>query len=161
MTLLALSEMPRTSQAGAAIYSALLQSPENANDRWIPDAATAAAATHDAGFIKAVLAASGGVMSTPAIGQHGPSTCSPIASFEERAGDQPAGWQVRNVLRPGRASLGERGTHRPTAASKFNRQTGATQVGLPSVSVKPNTNYRLSAWIKTQDVQDGRASVRC
>src|SRR5262249_14833708 len=30
--------------------------PENANDRWIPDAATAAAARHDVGFLTAVAA---------------------------------------------------------------------------------------------------------
>ena len=53
--LLALSEMPVSSAAGAAAFAAL-QSSNNAKDRWIPDAVTAAGARHDAGFVQAVLA---------------------------------------------------------------------------------------------------------
>ena len=52
--LLALSEMPSLAEAGAAVF-AMLQDPRNSEDRWIPDAAVAAAARHDAGFLKAVL----------------------------------------------------------------------------------------------------------
>jgi len=53
--LLAISEMPVTEAAGAALY-AMLKDPRNSRDNWIPDAATSAAARHDAGFLKAVLA---------------------------------------------------------------------------------------------------------
>ncbi len=56
--LLALAERPAHSAAGQAILDAL-QQPQNARDRWIPDAATAAAARNDAGFLKAVLARRG------------------------------------------------------------------------------------------------------
>jgi hypothetical protein len=55
--LLALSEMPASDAAGAATL-AMLQEARNSEDRWIPDAATAAAARNDAGFLKAVLAGS-------------------------------------------------------------------------------------------------------
>ncbi|MCE9547693.1 MAG: ThuA domain-containing protein [Planctomycetia bacterium] len=55
---LALVEMPRSNQAGSAIFAAM-QLPENRDDRWIPDSATIAAVRHDAGFLKAALAASG------------------------------------------------------------------------------------------------------
>jgi uncharacterized protein len=51
--LLALSEMPPNARAGQAIAEMLVR-PENAKDRWIPDAATAAAARHDIHFLKAV-----------------------------------------------------------------------------------------------------------
>jgi putative membrane-bound dehydrogenase-like protein len=54
--LLALSEMPPSKDAGSAIY-ALLTAPENEKDRWIPLAATCAAARHDDGFLSAALAA--------------------------------------------------------------------------------------------------------
>ena len=50
--LLALAEMPVSEEAGAAVF-AMLQNPENAEDAWIPDAATAAGAQHRAGFLKA------------------------------------------------------------------------------------------------------------
>jgi len=52
--LLALSEMPPSKEAGGAIH-AVLMSPENAKDRWIPLAATCAAARHDVGFLLAAL----------------------------------------------------------------------------------------------------------
>jgi putative membrane-bound dehydrogenase-like protein len=54
-TLLALSEMPISDTAGAAVCD-MLQNPRNAEDRWIADAATCAAARHDSSFLKAVLA---------------------------------------------------------------------------------------------------------
>ena len=60
--LLALSEMPASDAAGGATL-AMLQASRNSDDRWIPDAATAAAARNDAGFLKAVL-----VSSNPAAG---------------------------------------------------------------------------------------------
>ncbi|MHB1421889.1 MAG: PVC-type heme-binding CxxCH protein [Gemmataceae bacterium] len=54
--LLALSEMPPSKDAGNAIL-AVLMAPENAKDRWIPLAATCAAARHDVGFLTAALTA--------------------------------------------------------------------------------------------------------
>jgi len=50
--LLALSEMPASEKAGAAIHGFLLDV-ENFKDRWLPLAATCAAARHDLGFLKA------------------------------------------------------------------------------------------------------------
>src|SRR5882724_3106392 len=52
--LLAVSEMPPSANAAAGIF-AMLQDPRNAEDRWIPDAATTAAARNDAGFIGSLL----------------------------------------------------------------------------------------------------------
>jgi uncharacterized protein len=54
--LLALAEMPPTDAAGPAIL-ALLKKPENAKDRWIPSAATGAAARNDTSFLAAALKA--------------------------------------------------------------------------------------------------------
>ena len=56
-TLLALSDMPPSAQAGPAILTALV-SPMNANDHWMADAATTAAATHSDSFLKAAAAES-------------------------------------------------------------------------------------------------------
>ena len=53
--LLALAELAPSDDVGPAVV-AMLQKDENAKDRWIPHAATAAAARHDASFLKAVLA---------------------------------------------------------------------------------------------------------
>jgi hypothetical protein len=50
-----LAEMPPSDDAGAAAFAALVAADE-AGDRWLVDAATIAAAAHDAGFLKALLA---------------------------------------------------------------------------------------------------------
>ena len=55
MTLLALADRPATDAAGKAVAAALNVT-ENANDKWVPDAATAAAAKNSVGFLKAVAA---------------------------------------------------------------------------------------------------------
>jgi putative membrane-bound dehydrogenase-like protein len=53
MALLALADQPATAEAGKALVVALLD-PQNASDRWIPDAATAAAARNSEQFLKAL-----------------------------------------------------------------------------------------------------------
>jgi putative membrane-bound dehydrogenase-like protein len=54
--LLVLSEMPASKEAGEAVH-AMLSAPENDKDRWIPLAATSAAARHHTGFLTAALTA--------------------------------------------------------------------------------------------------------
>lgn len=53
MGLLALADQPATSAAGAAIATAL-NDPDNVRDRWIPDAATSAAAKNSEYFLRAL-----------------------------------------------------------------------------------------------------------
>jgi putative heme-binding domain-containing protein len=53
-TLLALAELPASDTASKAIYAAIKQD-RNAEDRWLPDAVTAAAAKTDSSFIRSVL----------------------------------------------------------------------------------------------------------
>jgi putative membrane-bound dehydrogenase-like protein len=55
LALLALADQPPTEKAGAAIVAAL-SDPLNANDRWIPDAATCAAANNSVYFLSALAA---------------------------------------------------------------------------------------------------------
>jgi putative membrane-bound dehydrogenase-like protein len=52
---LALAEMPSSALVGERLVE-MLERPENAGDRWIPDAATAAAARHALSFLRAVAA---------------------------------------------------------------------------------------------------------
>ncbi len=54
-TLLALAEMPADTRVSAPLAQTAVRS-ENANDRWIPDALTSAAAIHPLPFIRALAA---------------------------------------------------------------------------------------------------------
>src|SRR5438552_13466408 len=56
MSLLPLADQPTADKTGEAILEALSRS-ENASDRWIPDAATAAAAKNAESFLRALAAA--------------------------------------------------------------------------------------------------------
>jgi putative heme-binding domain-containing protein len=56
MALLALADLPAAPRAGKAIISTLGE-PNNTGDRWIPDAATCAAANNSEHFLKALTAA--------------------------------------------------------------------------------------------------------
>src|SRR5262249_55092782 len=55
LALLALADQPPSHKAGEALVAALSE-PVNANDRWIPDAATCAAASNSEGFLRALSA---------------------------------------------------------------------------------------------------------
>lgn len=55
MSLLALADQPTTPTAGEAIVTAL-SDPKNTSDRWVPDAATSAAANNSETFLKALSA---------------------------------------------------------------------------------------------------------
>jgi len=66
-SLLALSEMPPSTNTGAAIY-ATVTGKQNSTDRWITDAAAIAAAHDDAGFLHAAFAAHPGNSSSSSPG---------------------------------------------------------------------------------------------
>jgi hypothetical protein len=75
-------------------------------------------------------------------------------SFETATGDEPAGW--RQVTYGGQASFryvegGRTGKRCVTISS----ERGADAGWLASVRVRPFSRYRLSAWIKTENVSAG------
>lgn len=164
---LALSDMPNTDssltdRAGAAIFAALKQ-PRNADDRWIPDAITAAAATHDAGFLRAALGGSEakGVKEEPKKKQPKPSQVNLVknASFEEIHNNLPAQW--RKVTYSGQATHTiEKGFGRTgKTCVKITSTRGADSSWTFDLPVKRHTRYRLSAWIKTKNVKGGANGV--
>jgi putative membrane-bound dehydrogenase-like protein len=152
--LLALAEVPSTDEAGAAVVAAMAK-PENAKDKWIPQAATAAAARHDAGFLKAVLAAAGARGKAERAREA--VNLLPNASFEETSGAMPAGWVARNWQGAADAALDEEVSH---SGKRSVRVTSGAPGGADTsvsarVAVTPQTSYRLSAWIRTRDLDKG------
>ncbi|HEX7901204.1 MAG TPA: PVC-type heme-binding CxxCH protein [Planctomycetota bacterium] len=122
--LLALSEREPSKEAGEAVFD-FLQKPENAEDKWLPDAATAAAARHDAGFLGAALGAMKG-------------GAAPAA--KNLLGAQ--GW--RPVTYGGTAELTRDG-----AAFKIRSEKGADASWSFTLPVTAGARYRLSAKVKT------------
>lgn len=146
--LLALAEVPFSPEAGSAVFASLHSRKET--DRWIPDAATAAAARHDAAFLKAVLTSY-----KPETGKtttESQENLIPNASFEEIEQGRPKGWRTVNYS--GRAQLSVTETGRSGSKSvKITSEQGADASWAVQVPVKPRTDYRLTAWIKTENVK--------
>lgn len=161
--LLALSRSevkPAEGQAkvGAAIY-AMLSRKENANDRFLADAMTIAAARHDAGFLKAVFAARPLKSDGATPGTTQPTTAParenllPNASFEEATGGgPPKDWQATTWGGNGTAEAGGPG-RTGQGAVKISSDAGGDISWSTDVPVAPNTDYTLSGWIKAQNVK--------
>jgi putative membrane-bound dehydrogenase-like protein len=147
--LLALADSPPLPAAGEAIV-AMLQKPENAEDRWISDAAVCAAAKNDANFLEAVL---GEYKPTaPKTRKSAPDNLVANSSFDKIEGSVPSSWHT--VHYSGRADLqvsdqGHGGGHSVSISS----DSGADASWTTQVRVQPRTDYKLSAWIKTANVK--------
>ncbi|HTI72225.1 MAG TPA: PVC-type heme-binding CxxCH protein [Candidatus Limnocylindria bacterium] len=148
-TLLAISELPPSPDAAGAVFASLGAS-QNADDRWIPDAATTAAAKNDAGFLKAVLASyKPAATSTDAAPV--PTNLLPNPSFETQADGKPAGWRTVTHSGRGTFAVGDTG-HTGSRSVQISSENGADVSWTAMVSVKPRTDYKFTGWIKTQGV---------
>jgi putative membrane-bound dehydrogenase-like protein len=147
--LLALSELPASDAAGTAIF-AMLQQPTNAEDRWIPDAAIAAAARNDAGFLKAVLGTYKPVATGAA--NEPPANLLPNPSFEDQRDGRPVGWRTTTHSGRGELTLSDIG-HSGSRSAKISSEAGGDVSWSAQATVKPRTDYRLTAWVKTQNVR--------
>jgi putative membrane-bound dehydrogenase-like protein len=148
-TLLALSEMPASTSVGAALVS-MLQEERNSSDTWIPDAAVAAAARHDAGFLTAVLANYRPEPTTPAASA--PGSLIANGSFEAMAGEAPAGW--RTITHNGSGSFAVETSGRTgTRSVRISSEKGGDLSWAVQVPVQKQTEYRLTGWIKTQNLE--------
>jgi putative membrane-bound dehydrogenase-like protein len=162
--LLALADMPASEAAGGAVY-ALLANPRNANDRILGDAATIAACEHDAGFLKAAFAAAGakpaGEAKEPVAADAARKPAvnlMPNPSFEEGSGNAPRAWQPRNYAGQSTATWVE-GGRTGSKALKLESQAGSDTSWYTDVTVQPQTDYRLSAWVKTRNVRGAMGAL--
>lgn len=150
-TLLALSDSPSSDAAGAAIFSAM-NDPDTANDPILADAAIAAAARHDAGFLNAALAnfrtePSKSLTSQPLSNLVG------NGSFEKVTGENPEGW--RPVRHNGQGHF-DRVTESRTGKQgvRIRSEQGGDLSWAYRVEVKPRTDYKLTGWIKTEGLRN-------
>jgi alpha-N-arabinofuranosidase len=73
-------------------------------------------------------------------------------SFEEMEGDNPKGWQPRSWQRGGAAFAVEPTGHSGGRSVMISSEKGADASWLATVPVRPYSRYKLSGWIKTQDL---------
>jgi len=73
-------------------------------------------------------------------------------SFEEGAGDKPTGWERATYGGNGELKYVE-GGRTGKKCVMISSESGADIGWLTSVAVKPRTEYRLTGWIKTENVE--------
>jgi len=78
----------------------------------------------------------------------------PNGSFEEALNDRPVGWEQQTYGGKGQFSYVEGGRTGKWAVS-LSSESGADIGWLASVPIKPRSQYRLSGWIKTENVAAG------
>jgi len=76
-------------------------------------------------------------------------------SFEEMEGDNPKGWQPRSWQRGGAAFAVDPAGHSGGRSVAISSEKGADASWLATVPVKPYSRYKLSGWIKTQELVPG------
>jgi alpha-N-arabinofuranosidase len=77
-------------------------------------------------------------------------------SFEEMDGDNPRGWLPRSWQRGGGAKFTVEPSGRSGGRSvMISSEKGADASWLATVPVRPYSRYKLSGWIKTQDLVPG------
>src|SRR5205085_10684301 len=114
----------------------MLQNPENSDDRWIPDAATSAAAKNDAWLPKAVLSSyKPALQSSQASQSESQSNLISNPSFEKVQDGIPAGWHTVNYSGRAQLTLGE-GGHSGSHSVKISSEQGADASWSVQVPVK-------------------------
>ncbi len=153
-TLLKLSELPSSAVIGQSLYK--LQDQEGiAGDAWLPTALAIAAARHHEGYIEDLMADP-----TPDIRRDIMPVQVPNMSFEEAEGDLPAGWGVEKYTWPLEETNPNTFTHnivpegRTGNALQISSSTGADVGIYVTTPVKPGTDYLLTGWIKTENVEN-------
>jgi hypothetical protein len=153
--LLALADQPPVDAAGAAIY-AMLKKPVNEKDRWISEAATAAALRQSKGFLAASPEASQADEHAhhhhSAVAKDGPNLL-PNPSFEDMKDGQPIGWKSHVFKGAADFALVD-GGHSGSKCVQITSRDGADASWQTKVTVKPNTHYKLVAWVKTKDIHN-------
>ena len=153
-TLLKLSELPANKEIGQTLYE--LQNQEGlAGDRWLPTALAIAAALHHEGYLTALMADP-----DPDIKREVTNIEVSNMSFEEADGNLPAGWSKELYTWPLEETNPNTFSHaivpdgRTGNALQISSETGADVGIYTTVRVKPHTDYLLTGWIKTEDVEN-------
>jgi alpha-L-arabinofuranosidase len=78
-------------------------------------------------------------------------------SFEEMSGVDPKGWTPRSWQRGDAAFAVEATGHTGAQSVSISAAKGADASWVASVPIRPYSRYRLSGWIKTEDLVRGRS----
>ncbi len=125
-----LATFPKT-DAVALAASQLVKDKENRDDEWLLLALKASGATSS--FVL------------------GPNLL-PNPGFEKVRGGKPVGWRVRNYRGQAEHTMSPKENRSGKNAVRIFSKDGADTSWCTDAAVKPNTEYRLSAWVQTKGI---------
>lgn len=92
-----------------------------------------------------------------AAGVEGPNLL-PNPSFETTSGELPDGWRLRHYNGEAKWDIMPRGAHTGQNALRVVSRRGADTSLFVDVPVTPNTDYKLSGWVRTQGVSGAQGA---
>jgi putative membrane-bound dehydrogenase-like protein len=148
---LGLADQAPSDLAAKAVFEAL-QNTANTEDRWLPEAATAAAARSDSGFLRTVLAQFRPATNVATAAPQEPVNAIGNPSFETANDGRPAAW--RPITHNGRGEFTVADVGRTGGRAVKITSTGGGDLSWAHVAkIKPRTDYLLRGWIKTEGVK--------
>ncbi|MEX2671070.1 MAG: PVC-type heme-binding CxxCH protein [Phycisphaeraceae bacterium] len=148
--LLALADQPHADAVGRAVYQRIAAN-RSEGDRIMDDALTFAAVQHIGGFLAAAHA-------DPSFHTaHEEDEAEDVLpnqlanlSFTDLENGSPAGWSIRNYqgVAAHRVDEGREQGH----AVRISSESGSDTSWYTNVEVQPGTRYRLSGWIRTENI---------
>jgi len=151
-TLVAFGQAPASDAAGKAILGTLFaKSQDFAKDSTLKDAWQIAARQQASGVLVAAAELQASSADTAKASAPQPNLVQ-NADFSEKSGDQPAAWTLRQYSGNTKMSVSNEGRNGSTALEIHNANKADVGASI-DIPVKAGTRYRLSAWIKTKDVQ--------
>lgn len=159
--LVALGAAPSSEAIGKAIFNTLqTKQAEIAKDAVLKDGWQIGARRQAA----SVLAASATLVPVVAAQPVAPAAAPnllPNPDFSLKTGDQPASWTLRpySVEKPDALEMKVVAEGRSGTALMISSSSRADAGAGTEVSVKPNTRYRLSGWVKTKDAKGARGAM--
>ncbi|WP_231188459.1 PVC-type heme-binding CxxCH protein [Haladaptatus sp. DYF46] len=149
--LLTLAETPESDASGEAVYQ-MISSESNYEDNILVDAASVAGAQHADGFIGAYEANEDTDTSPPDLDDQPNLFQNP--SMEEPAGGSvmPVSWSTTTYTGSADFTYEDTGYDGENCV-RIHSDDGADASWNTSFSVEPNTDYTISGWIKTDNLQ--------
>jgi len=149
----------RDPQVRLAAFAKLASFPESATTRQAAAQLMRAAENREDEWLNLALRTAGANQALATAFEYGENLL-PNPSFEEVQGDAPVTWKVRNYSGEAEHVLaGGEATHSGEHSLRITSQEGADTSWFAPVKLKPNTEYRLTGWIKTGNILGGHGAL--
>jgi putative membrane-bound dehydrogenase-like protein len=150
--LLAIGQMPTHPEVGKTLVD-LMKRLEGERDIALPHAFSIAASRHSAAFLDALFAANPAPANDGGAGgaKASKKNLIPNASFEEADGLKPKGWSIRNWSGEATQAVVAKGRSGKNAIRLSAEKMSESGYHI-DIKVKPYMNYRLTGWVKTENV---------